>query len=117
MLSLPCARQSAGSRALLTRVAATLQGGTCTVAINGPATTYQQCSTLDTGTDYDLYYTLDNSTGSTLLDVAISAEATNGWVGIGFPQSGQNMVGSDAVIVKSAASSPTGESSHSWASC
>lgn len=70
--------------------------------------TYSQCSSLDAGTAYDLYYSLTPSGASAIMEVGIAADADGGWVGIGFPQSGQEMVGSDAVIAKTDAASTTG---------
>ena len=84
-----------------------LQGG-CGLTVGGYAVTYSQCSTVDAGTAYNLYYTLTPSGASAVMAVGIAANS-DGWVGIGFPQSGQEMVGTDSIIAKADASSPTGE--------
>ena len=81
------------------------------LAVNGISTTYSQCSQLEPTSSFDLYYTLQNPGATTTLQVAISAMAT-GWIGVGFPQQGQEMVGTDSVIIKTAAGTATGKPLH-----
>ena len=83
-----------------------LQGG-CGLTVGATAATYTKCTLLDAGTAYDLYYNLTMSGASAILEVGIAA-TTLGWVGVGFPESGQEMVGTDSVIAKADASSTTG---------